>query len=96
MTASGRSCQRFFIAGKVQGVWFRASTAQEATRLGLVGWARNLADGRVEVLAAGATDAVDQLARWLRVGPPAATVHTVEPAPADLAECTNLCDFRTG
>jgi acylphosphatase len=96
VTDAGRRCQRFFITGQVQGVWFRASTAREATRLGLVGWAQNLADGRVEVLAAGAIDAIDELARWLQVGPPAATVHRVESAPADLAECAGLCDFRTG
>lgn len=96
MSAVGRSCQRFFVAGEVQGVWFRASTAREATRLGLVGWARNLADGRVEVLAAGSRDALDALDGWLHVGPPAATVHTVEAAAADCTECGDLTDFRTG
>lgn len=96
MTDSACRCRRFFISGQVQGVWFRASTAREATRLGLTGWARNLADGRVEVLAAGATEAIDALARWLHTGPPAATVHAVEPAPAEPAEFEHLTDFRTG
>ena len=96
MTGSGRCYQRFFISGRVQGVWFRASTAREATRLGLVGWARNLADGRVEVLASGASDAIDELARWLHVGPPAATVRSVDPAHADPSEFDQLTDFRTG
>lgn len=96
MTDSARPCQRFFVSGQVQGVWFRASTAREATRLGLAGWARNLSDGRVEVLAAGATEAIDELARWLHIGPPAATVHAVEAAPAAPRECEHLTDFRTG
>ena len=43
-------CRRFFISGKVQGVFFRAGTVREAERLSITGWARNLADGRVEVL----------------------------------------------
>ena len=68
---------RFRIAGKVQGVWFRASTRDEAVRLGLAGHARNLADGSVDVLAIGETDAIDALARWLQVGPPLARVDAV-------------------
>lgn len=96
MSASGRTCKRFFIAGKVQGVWFRASTARQATRLGLVGWAQNLPDGRVEVLAAGAAGAIDQLADWLHVGPPAAEVIQVVAANASVTECADLVDFRTG
>ena len=67
----------FIVRGKVQGVWFRASTRDEATRLGLDGHARNLADGSVEVLAIGAADAIDTLARWLHVGPPLARVDAV-------------------
>lgn len=79
---------RFLVSGKVQGVCFRASARDEARRLGLAGWARNLADGGVEVLAAGAPealDALDALERWLRVGPPLARVERVrrEPAPAE-------------
>jgi acylphosphatase len=69
---------RFLISGKVQGVWFRASTRDEALRLGLQGHASNLADGRVEVLAVGDADAIEQLANWLRVGPPLARVDAVE------------------
>jgi acylphosphatase len=92
-----RACRRFLISGHVQGVFFRASTAREAARLGLVGWARNLADGRVEVLAAGRADAVEALGRWLHGGPPAATVRAVEEfAPIEPDECDGLSDFRTG
>ncbi len=74
MTASAR----FLVGGKVQGVFFRASTRERARRLGLRGHARNLADGRVEVVAAGDDDAVDALAQWLQHGPPMARVETFE------------------
>lgn len=69
---------RFLISGKVQGVWFRAGTREEALRLGLRGHAGNLADGRVEVVAVGEEDAIGQLASWLLQGPPLARVDAVE------------------
>jgi acylphosphatase len=69
---------RFLIEGRVQGVFFRASTREQARRLGLAGVARNLADGRVEVIAAGEADAVEALAGWLHHGPPQARVDRVE------------------
>lgn len=72
---------RFIVAGKVQGVFFRASTAREAARLGLRGHAINLADGRVEVLAVGPAPAVAELGRWLQRGPPAARVTRVDSEP---------------
>lgn len=68
---------RFLVAGKVQGVFFRASTREQALRLGLRGHARNLADGRVEVLAAGDAHAIDALAQWIEDGPPSARVESV-------------------
>ncbi len=88
-------CRRFLVSGRVQGVFFRASTAREAQRLGLVGYARNLADGRVEVLAAGPAAAVDELQTWLRQGPPAAEVRSVHVIDEDLAVAQGLTDFRT-
>lgn len=69
---------RYLVSGKVQGVWFRAATREQALALGLRGHARNLPDGRVEVLVAGDHDAVARLAAWLREGPPHARVHAVE------------------
>jgi acylphosphatase len=78
----------FLVSGRVQGVFFRASTKAEAERLGLRGYARNLADGRVEVLVDGESAAVAALERWLWQGPPQAAVTSVaeqpagEPAPA--------------
>lgn len=69
---------RFLVSGHVQGVFFRASTREQALQLRLRGYARNLADGRVEVLAVGDADAIDALARWLQEGPPMARVDAVE------------------
>lgn len=76
-------CARFLVIGRVQGVFFRASTREQALRLGVSGHARNLADGRVEVLASGSDAALDALERWLHEGPPAARVAEVrrEPMP---------------
>jgi acylphosphatase len=71
-------CKRFYVAGRVQGVFFRASAADEARRLGLKGWVANLPDGRVEVLAYGDADNIDALERWLKTGPPMARVKRVE------------------
>ena len=68
---------RFFVSGRVQGVAFRAHTRVQALALGLRGHARNLADGRVEVLAVGDADAIERLAQWLRQGPPLAQVDDV-------------------
>jgi acylphosphatase len=65
------------IAGRVQGVYYRAATAHRATELALRGWARNLADGRVEVVASGSTQALVELTAWLWQGPPAARVESV-------------------
>jgi acylphosphatase len=69
---------RFLVSGKVQGVCFRAATRDEARRLGLRGYARNLPNGCVEVLAAGEGAALDALAQWLQHGPPLARVTSVE------------------
>jgi acylphosphatase len=70
--------RRYRIIGRVQGVFFRASTQYEAERLRIAGHAVNLADGSVEVLAQGPSDAVDRLETWLRSGPPGARVDRVE------------------
>jgi acylphosphatase len=80
---------RFFVSGRVQGVCFRAATRDEAVRLGLRGFARNLGDGRVEVLAAGDDGALEQLARWLQHGPPLARVEAVERRAADADEAAD-------
>src|SRR3546814_8359975 len=81
---------RFLVSGKVQGVFFRASTREQAQRLGLRGHARNLSDGRVEVLAAGEPDAIDALADWLQRGPPQARVEAVERSEENTSELQSL------
>ncbi len=72
-----RVLRRFRITGKVQGVFFRHSTRLEALRLDVLGYARNLPDGSVEVLAQGMESAVDELRRWLDRGPRMARVAQV-------------------
>ena len=67
-------CRRCLVSGRVQGVFFRASTASRAVALGVTGHAINLADGRVEILACGTADVVEALCRWLERGPPGARV----------------------
>ncbi len=69
---------RFFVSGRVQGVFFRASTRDIAQAMGLEGYARNLDDGRVEVLAQGSEEAIEALRAWLHEGPPQARVEQVE------------------
>lgn len=76
---------RFLVSGKVQGVFFRASAREQALKLGLSGHAINLADGRVEVVAEGAAEALEAMASWLRHGPPLARVESV--ARSDGGEC---------
>lgn len=65
---------RAIVTGRVQGVSFRASTASEARRLGLVGWVKNRADGSVELEAQGDDARVGELVAWCAHGPPAARV----------------------
>ena len=69
--------RRARVHGRVQGVWFRASTAERATALGLRGSAENLPDGSVLVHAAGSVEALDALVAWLHEGPPMARVDSV-------------------
>lgn len=66
------------MTGRVQGVSYRAATASEARRLGVVGWVRNRADGSVELEVEGADDKVAALLSWCEHGPPAARVDRVE------------------
>jgi acylphosphatase len=72
-----RISRRFRITGRVQGVYFRQSTRVQAERLALLGYARNMPDGSVEVLAHGAAEAVTELHRWLHRGPSSARVDGV-------------------
>ncbi len=65
------------VTGKVQGVFFRTSTREEAQRLGLCGWVRNEADGSVRMEAEGDEEALDQLVAWCQQGPKQARVADV-------------------
>ena len=69
---------RFLVSGKVQGVSFRQHTQEEAERLDLNGWVRNLSDGRVEVMVEGEESAVRKLEAWLGHGPERARVDALE------------------
>ena len=88
-----RGCMHCFISGRVQGVFFRASTQQQAEQLNLVGYARNLPDGSVEVMACGELQALETLEVWLHQGPELAEVVGVvsEKAPAH-----EFSDFSIG
>ncbi len=69
---------RVFVSGVVQGVCFRWEARRAAERLGVDGWVRNLADGRVEAVAAGPPDAVEGFVDWCGEGPAAASVSRVD------------------
>ena len=72
------ACTRFYISGRVQGVFFRASTRDRARALGLAGEVSNLPDGRVAVTACGTPAALDSLQQWLWEGPSQAAVSDVQ------------------
>jgi acylphosphatase len=93
---SERIARRFYVTGRVQGVFFRASTRHQAQQLNLTGHAVNLADGRVEVLAIGSADAVNSLQQWLWQGPPAAEVRDVQAQNVTLESVGTHSEFTTG
>ena len=66
------------VSGQVQGVFFRDSTRQKAEELGLLGWVKNLPDGRVEAVFEGPSDSVREMVRWCGEGPQQASVENVD------------------
>jgi acylphosphatase len=80
------AARRLSVRGRVQGVFFRASTAERAKALSLRGYAENRPDGTVLVLAAGPAAALDALVEWLHRGPPLARVDAVESESIDPAD----------
>ena len=81
-----------FVRGRVQGVFFRASTQREAKRLGLTGWVKNRADGGVEILAEGEEENLKDLLAWANRGPSAARVERVDTRWRGFGG--DYCDFR--
>ena len=76
--AEDRTRRRVVVHGRVQGVFFRGSTQDEAQRAGAAGWVRNCSDGTVEAVFEGTADTVEDLVRFCRVGPRWADVERVE------------------
>lgn len=69
------------ISGKVQGVWYRASTKQKADELGIYGWVRNMANGNVEAVFEGEKQALDEMIAWCWIGPRHAQVSDIKKLP---------------
>jgi len=86
-------CRKYIVGGRVQGVFFRASTRDAARKLGLTGHAFNLPDGNVEVVLCGSDEAMQRMAAWLLDGPPLASVTKVQEGAVD---CTKPGSFRIG
>ena len=89
-------CCRFTVHGRVQGVFFRDSTRNEARALDISGHADNLPDGTVEVLACGASASVARLGEWLQTGPPMASVSSVDSVMIDPDVCRCAKGFTCG
>jgi acylphosphatase len=88
-------CRKSIVGGRVQGVYYRATAVRRAQELGLLGYARNLADGRVEVLACGEAQAVEQFVAWLWIGSTASKVTSVETTDIAATSRQNFADFTS-
>jgi len=88
-------CRRCLVSGRVQGVFYRATCVRKAQELGINGYARNLPDGRVEVLACGAAAAVAEFVAWLWEGSAASKVSAVESAEVDPASVQRATGFTS-
>lgn len=86
-------CHHYVVTGRVQGVFYRASTQEAASRLGLVGWVRNCDDGSVELVACGEGSILNQLEHWLWQGPKFAEVSGVEVNEVDSEHVNRFADF---
>lgn len=87
--------RKFSVSGRVQGVFYRASTKEKAISLSLSGYAKNLPDGTVEVLVSGEDAAVKLLQAWLWLGPPAAQVKQVTEHSVMTHEMPPILGFTT-
>jgi acylphosphatase len=88
-------CKKSLVGGRVQGVFYRATTAHRARELGIKGYARNLPDGRVEVLAVGDAESVDAFVKWLWTGSSASKVTSVETTDVTLSPDQHPDAFTT-
>jgi acylphosphatase len=88
-------CRRSFVSGRVQGVFYRATCVRKATSMNLTGYARNLADGRVEVLACGDPADVESFLAWLWEGSPASKVTDVASEHADPLDAQRAAGFTS-
>ena len=82
------------VSGRVQGVYYRASTEIEARRLGVTGWVRNLSNGDVEFEAEGAEDAIDALIKWAYQGPEMAKVTRIDVETIRISKENHSFDIR--
>jgi acylphosphatase len=88
-------CRRSLVSGRVQGVFYRATCVRRAESLKLRGYAKNLPDGRVEVLACGEPEAVEQFIAWLWEGSPASRVEGVSTGECDPSEFQRIVGFTS-
>jgi len=89
-------CRKCLVSGRVQGVYYRATAAQRARQSGITGYARNLPDGRVEVLACGPSSEIAAFVEWLWTGSSASKVTAVEVSEISVAESNLPKKFETG
>lgn len=85
------AARHVLVSGRVQGVWFRDTCCEQARNLGVAGWVRNLADGRVEAVFEGPDGAIERMVAWCHEGPSRARVDAVEVA---VRTVTGLAGFR--
>ena len=88
-------CKRCFVSGRVQGVFYRDSTRQKAEKLQLTGYAKNLTDGRVEVVICGSETSVENLCEWLWMGSEYSSVSNVHCQEIDHNELEQSNRFLT-
>jgi acylphosphatase len=88
-------CKKCLVGGRVQGVFYRATAARRAQELGIGGYARNLPDGRVEVLACGEPQALNAFVSWLWIGSSASKVTSVEVSDAPVDPASSRAGFHT-
>lgn len=87
--------KKVIVSGRVQGVFYRATTRAQARSLGLKGYAKNLTDGSVEVLVIGEAEAVNKLTQWLWIGSRACKVRNVTHVEAEDIDIASYSDFTS-